>query len=217
MTIPELYQIGIDHLLNDFQFKELVITDYADNIFKSQLLERIFANYGLVKCSQNPLVYKWSIQKQLKLRPVNLIIFPDWNQPEEQLLLDLARVMKAISSHPDVSQITLVIDTDKLSEEDANLVLSSVAMNLMMEEEIDLSEQMEVSITANLDKRDWNPLLRYVKGRLQLEAENLDKISQLQADKLPIYQAHSLDQYQVIKSEQGSWLFVQKESYSNSK
>ncbi|NBD19020.1 MAG: glycosyltransferase [Cyanobacteria bacterium] len=214
LTIPELYQIGIDHLLNDFEFKELVITDYADNIFKSQLLERIFANYGLVKCSQNPLVYKWSIQKQLKLRPVNLIIFPGWNQPEEQLLLlvDLARVMKAISSHPDVSQITLVIDTDTLSEEDANLVLSSVAMNLMMEEEIDLSEQMEIAITANLDQRDWNPLLRHVQGRLQLKAENLDKISQLQADKLPIYQAHSLDQYQVIKSEQGSWSFVQSES-----
>jgi hypothetical protein len=41
----------------------------------------------------------------IKLREVNLIIFPDWTKPEESLGLELERVVRAIATHPDKSKI----------------------------------------------------------------------------------------------------------------
>src|SRR5919199_4708367 len=69
----------------------------------------------------------------VNLREINLIIFPDWSVPEESLCQELERTLGAIATHPDKSQITLLVDTTNISEEDANLVLSAVAMNLMMQ------------------------------------------------------------------------------------
>ncbi len=77
-----------------------------------------------------------SIKENLKLRDINLVIFPDWSKSEESLGMELQKVIKAIASHPDKSKITLLIDNSNISAEDADLILSSVAMNLLMEEEL---------------------------------------------------------------------------------
>ena len=77
----------------------------------------------------------------IKLREINLIIFPDWLQPEESLGLELERVVRAIATHPDKSKMTLLVDTSNVSEEDANLALSGVAMNLLMEQDLDVSRR----------------------------------------------------------------------------
>ncbi|MHC5610946.1 MAG: class I SAM-dependent methyltransferase, partial [Nostoc sp.] len=47
----------------------------------------------------------------LNLNEINLIIFPDWSQPEELIGLELQRVMKAIATHPNSEKTTLLIDT----------------------------------------------------------------------------------------------------------
>ncbi|MGB7892069.1 MAG: methyltransferase domain-containing protein, partial [Microcoleus sp.] len=75
---------------------------------------------------------------RLNLKDINLIVFPDWTQPEESLGLELERVVRVIATHPDKSKMTLLVDSRDISEEDANLALSSVAMNLLMEEDLDV-------------------------------------------------------------------------------
>jgi len=209
ITVAELNNMDIHELIKNIQFNQLIITDFTENLCKVCLLDDFLPNYGLIKCYNNPLVYQWSIKDKLNLRQVNLIIFPDWNQSEEKLSLDFANLMKAISNHPDHSQITFVLDTDNLSEEDANLMLSGVAMNLMMEEGIELSEQIEISFTGSLDDRDWKSLLPNIQGRLKLDHENIDKISRLQADQFPIYETNLLNQYRVMQSQQGIWNLYQ--------
>ncbi|MBW4477964.1 MAG: glycosyltransferase [Tolypothrix brevis GSE-NOS-MK-07-07A] len=114
----------------------------------------------------------------LNLREINLIVFPDWSQPEELLGLELQRVISAIATHPDSKKITLLIDTNGISSEDAELLLSGVAMNLLMEEDLDISEGLEISLVSNLADIQWKALLSRLTARIILESENQQALAQ---------------------------------------
>jgi predicted O-linked N-acetylglucosamine transferase (SPINDLY family) len=88
----------------------------------------------------------------LPLRDINLIIFPDWTQPEESLTLELERVIGAIATHPDRDRMALLIDTRGIAREDANLLLSAAVMNLLLNAEIDVSEGVEIILLGKLDE-----------------------------------------------------------------
>ncbi|MBD2577312.1 glycosyltransferase [Oscillatoria sp. FACHB-1406] len=108
----------------------------------------------------------------LKLREANFIIFPDWTAAEEELIGEFQRVLKGIAIHPERDRITLLIDTTGIAEEDANLFLSAVAMNLLMEEEIDVSESAELSLVGQLAPLQWEKLRSRLQGRISLKYEN---------------------------------------------
>ena len=114
------------------------------------------------------------LQEKLRLREINLIIFPDWSQLEESLAWELQEVIKVTASHKDKGRITLLIDNSNISDEDADLALSSVAINLLMEEDLDVSEGPEISIIGNLSQVQWQTLLSVVEGKITLENENQD-------------------------------------------
>src|SRR3569833_1886955 len=82
----------------------------------------------------------------LNLKEIYLIVFPDWSQPEESLGLELQKLISAIATHPDSQKITLLIDTSGISSQDAELFLSGVTMNLLMEEDLDITEGLEISL-----------------------------------------------------------------------
>ncbi len=108
----------------------------------------------------------------LNLNDVNLIIFPDWSQPEEELGLELAEVLKAIATHPDNKDITLLVYAADSDQEDANLLLSGVAMNLFMEEELDISEGAEIVPVGKLSSLQWQFLLPRLQARISLKQES---------------------------------------------
>lgn len=109
---------------------------------------------------------------RLNLRKINLAIFPDWNEPEERLSLELAKVMRAILNHPDKGQMTLLIGTDNCSEEDAGLFISGVVMNLLMEEELDVTEEPEISLLGQLSESQWSALAARLQYRIRLEIDS---------------------------------------------
>jgi len=121
----------------------------------------------------------------LKLNEINLIIFPDWSAPEECLFLDIANAIKAVVARDDKNIITLLIDTSNISDEDANLFLSSVTMDLLLQEELDVSEGPEISLIGNLRQSQWDALLRRVQMRISLEWENRLALAHTLADTLP--------------------------------
>jgi hypothetical protein len=129
------------------------------------------------------------------LREINLIIFPDWSQPEESLGLELERVVRAIATHPDKSKMTLLVDSSNISDEDANLVLSSVAMNLLMEEDLDVSDGPEISLIGQLSEIQWSVLMPRLNGRIVLENENREAIVQIASQKIPSVQIESLSEF----------------------
>jgi FkbM family methyltransferase len=135
------------------------------------------------------------------LRDINLIVFPDWSQPEESLGLELEGVVRAIATHPDKSKMSLLINTSNISEEDANLTLSSVAMNLLMEEDLDVSDGPEISLIGELSKIQWEALMIHIHGRVVLEHENKEVIAGLGAEEIPYYSLDSLTNSQSGQSE----------------
>jgi len=115
---------------------------------------------------------------RLNLRDINYIVFPDWSQPEESLGIELQQVISAIATHPDSSRITLLIDTSNIAdEEEANLLLSSIAMNLLMEEDLDITSGSEISLVGQLGAIQWKALLPHIRARIVLENENKGAIN----------------------------------------
>jgi hypothetical protein len=132
-----------------------------------------------------------AISNDLGLRDINLIIFPDWELSEELITKELASVIKATMEHPDKSKMTLLIDTSNISDEDANLVLSSVAMNLLMEEDLDVSDGPEISLIGELSTLQWETLKTCLDGRIVLENENKDAIATTKADHIALFELDS--------------------------
>ena len=130
---------------------------------------------------------------RLNLQDINLIVFPDWSQPEESLSLELERVVRAIATHPDKSKMTLLVDTSNVSEEDVNLALSGVAMNLLMEEDLDVSDGPEISLMGQLSEIQWEALMPRLHGRVVLvENENREAIAQAKAENMALFELDSL-------------------------
>ena len=123
----------------------------------------------------------------LKLKEVNFIIFPDWSQPEELIGLELQAVMKAVATHIDSQKSTLLINTANIAVEDAELFLSSVVMNLLVEEDLDITEGLEISLVANLADIQWEALLSRIQARIILEYEDTNAVSQVKAETITSY------------------------------
>lgn len=130
----------------------------------------------------------------LNLKDINLIIFPDWSQPEEILCSELEQVIRAIATHPDSSQMTLLVENGNISDEEAALILSSVSMNLLMQEDLDVSEGgLEISFVGQLGEIQWEALLPQIKAQIVLENENQEAIAQLQVETIPSYDLDSFN------------------------
>ena len=55
-------------------------------------------------------------QTSLPNKSVNIIVFPDWEQPEEYLFSELRKILFGLSQHPESNVIALFIDASNLSE-----------------------------------------------------------------------------------------------------
>jgi hypothetical protein len=126
------------------------------------------------------------------LSEINLIIFPDWSQEEESLCQELERVLRAIATHPDKSHMTLLVDTSNISDEEAELAISGVVMNLLMEEDLDVAEGSEISLIGNLNQMQWKALLPRLQARIVLEKENQQAIAAVKAAILPVCELENL-------------------------
>ncbi|ELR98315.1 glycosyltransferase [Gloeocapsa sp. PCC 73106] len=123
----------------------------------------------------------------LNLRVINLIVFPDWSQNEDNLYEQFLSMLGKIATHPEQKQMTLLIDTQGIEFEDANLFLSSVMMNIMMEEDLNLDEELQISLVPELYPRQWSYLLTQIQGRIALRVENTTAIREVQAENLTTY------------------------------
>jgi hypothetical protein len=122
----------------------------------------------------------------LNLRNINWIVFPDWSVDEESLGLEIAQVVKAIATHPDSDRMTLLINHDGVDENEANLLLSSVAMHLVMEEDLEIPEYVEISLLGELTQIQWRSLLPRIRACISIENENKQNQSAIITEDVPI-------------------------------
>lgn len=121
----------------------------------------------------------------IELKEINLIMFPDWSEPEESLSRELQGIIGTLANRPDKSDITLVVDTTNISEDDANLILSSIAMNLLMESDLDVADGPEIFLLGKLDRIQWADILPRIHNRIVMEHENRPAIAQSGASSIP--------------------------------
>ncbi len=120
----------------------------------------------------------------LKLKEINLIIFPDWSQPEELIGLNVEKVMRMLANDPDSKRMTLLIDTSNIPYEEAELLLSAITMNLLMQEDLDVTDDLEISLVGDLADIQWETLLRRLQARIVMEHENKQVIARIKAENL---------------------------------
>ncbi|MEA5626232.1 glycosyltransferase [Nostoc sp. UHCC 0251] len=151
--------------------------NFLDSRFYSakigSLFQELFSKYLADTLNQN-----------FRLGNINLITFPDWSQPEDLLYQDLASVISTLTTHPDKSNITLLIDTQSISEEEADMLLSSLTMNLLMEDDVDITEGPEISLLGKLSNAQWKTLLPRINTRIALATDNQSAIAQVKAENL---------------------------------
>ena len=113
----------------------------------------------------------------LPLSEHNLIIFPDWLQDEEELAEEIASVCYNLAQGSEFERPTLLIDTTNAEDlESVNMLVSGIAMNLMMSADIDITEDLEISLTGELAPIQWQALLPKLQARIKLELEDTRSI-----------------------------------------
>lgn len=121
--------------------------------------------------------------EELNLREINLIIFPDWSYPEDAVIGDLEEVIRTVSMHPENEKITLLIDISNFpitSEISPELILSYVTINLLLNENVDSSENgPQVSFVQSFNKSQWQLLLKMVRYKVTLPHEDIRAINEL--------------------------------------
>jgi glycosyltransferase involved in cell wall biosynthesis len=133
----------------------------------------------------------------LTLNEINLVIFPDWTQPEESLQLELSNVIKAIAVHPSRDRITLLIDNTNIPEEDANLFLAGIAMGLFLEEELDVSEGPEIAWCGQLSKVQWSILSSHINFWISLGCEPDQTLTAVDLGNIPSLEPQNIKNIQV--------------------
>lgn len=158
--------------------------------FSRESVEQIEANNNLEILDSN-----------FQLRDNNLIIFPNWKQAEELVYEDLASVIKSIFTHPNKSRITLLIDNSDISDEDANFILSGVIINLLQQENLDITgEEPEISLIGQISEKQWESLLQRIHARIVLNHENKVAVTKVKAENLLIFDLEGLENQISINS-----------------
>jgi glycosyltransferase involved in cell wall biosynthesis len=134
---------------------------------------------AIEKHRKQELIYSFN------LREINLIVFPDWLQPENSLIDQLASVILLLFKHPESARITLLIYRSDVSDEESNLFLSTVLMKIMMEEELDDSIAPEICLLPELSARKWVEILPTINYCLILNQENKAKTSSSELSNIP--------------------------------
>lgn len=140
------------------------------------------------------------------LREINLIFFPDWcGQPEESVFSDMERVLRVFLKHPDKNRMTLVIDTRDFSQPNADLILSGIIMQLLLQEDLDVSDGPEILTTGKISEIQWSAVLPRVWARIVLENENKQANAPAKAENIPTCDLYSLSHLRAVQLETGNW------------
>lgn len=141
-----------------------------------------------------------------KLRDINLICFPDWEQPEESLCSYLEKVISSILAHPDRGRITLLIYHTNISEEDANFVLAGATMNVLMEEQLEVDNEPEFHLMENISQVEWAALIPRICSEIVCDDFNKQASANLLSKNIPVCELEKLSKRRIVQLETGAFV-----------
>ena len=131
----------------------------------SQLLPKITAKITVENESQE-------IINQLNLEDLvtingngnNYAIFPDWKADQEKLASEISQVLINLSEE---ESHTLLVNLNNADQEEVGLFFSEIAMNLMLSEGVELSDNLHINF-VNFTLDQWQSLGGLVKDKLSI-------------------------------------------------
>ncbi|MBD2189808.1 glycosyltransferase [Pseudanabaena sp. FACHB-723] len=75
-----------------------------------------------------------------ELKSINILVCPDWQEDEESLYKSLRSCLSAIFHHPQKKDISILIGITERTPEYIDTLLSDIALDLIFEENIDVSD-----------------------------------------------------------------------------
>ncbi|OUL28866.1 hypothetical protein [Nostoc sp. 106C] len=157
-----------------------------------------------------------------ELRDINFIIFPDWSNLETAIAEDLINVLRTLFTHPARQDITLLIDSQSLSDElqdNANSLLFETVLKLSLEEAV--SEDLNVGLTSQLTTQEWSVIKSLINFRIPINNEDSYIIQQQEIAQIPICDLSEICQQTVYETARlESWqrwgdYFADRESPEN--
>ena len=116
----------------------------------------------------------------LPLQENNFLMFPDWSIDEELLSEELASAIEQIIQTPDLDSTALLLDVSNAeSLEQVELILAGISMNLLMEQDLDISEHLAISPVGMLSIEQWQELLPRIDNLIALPHQTHTTKSQL--------------------------------------
>lgn len=177
-----------------------VVGTYGSTEFDELARNKIIQRYSRYLGSELQLdIVPWKerakyIMDAFDLREINVVIFPDWSKLEAPLYSEIKNVVKVILKHPDRNKITLLITTSGLgdnSEGDANGILADMIMDILMEEELDVTDETSISFVNRPE--DIQRLLPLIHSRIILENENLLAVAESGIRSISTWELHQLN------------------------
>jgi hypothetical protein len=65
-------------------------------------------------------------------------------------------------------------------------------MNLMMQEELEVSDEPNISLIGQLSDAQWSALIPHLQGRIELQSENQEIIKQAKAKNIPVFKLENI-------------------------
>jgi acetyltransferase-like isoleucine patch superfamily enzyme len=139
--------------------------------------EQVIHVHALLRAIKDPSMLSGSTAlAALPRKPINAIIFPDWQQPEETVFAELQDTLRELALHSESDSIALFIDTShfpEVSEQIPESLVAYIGMNLLFSEEIDIAGSgIELGFVKCQNSETWNFLKPKLSYYLVLPHEN---------------------------------------------
>ncbi|NMF56988.1 glycosyltransferase family protein [Pseudanabaena yagii] len=183
--------------LNSFLYYCIEYPEYL-KLCHSYGFQGKFSIVSLEQQSENNVVHVHAVLKAIKkdvqvkyqeyldnLRPINLLIVPNWLQPQEQISEYLTSCLEIILSHPQKNLMTILIVGDSSELDILNSLIMDIALGLIIEQDIDVSngEPNFLSIHVN-DGYLLSTLSRHVSAVIPLGSPDLGILLEYFPDKI---------------------------------
>ncbi|BAY26004.1 group 1 glycosyl transferase [Calothrix sp. NIES-2100] len=163
-------------------------------IFKLEVAKLVVRQELAVFQDINSYTLQLYLEDTLNLRATNFILFPDWEQSEELIVEDLNTAIKSTIINFDIKNTSLLIYLGEVSEDDAQVLISTVIMNLIMAENIEISDELQISFVGILNETEWEVLKTRLHAQIIINQEN-NILIQPKLAGIPKYDLNSMRQH----------------------
>lgn len=123
----------------------------------------------------------------LNLSENNFIILPNWSLSRDLLIPEIVKVIRSVSNNLRNQRTTLLIEGNGLNSDHFEVFLSDIALNLLIQEDLEIPEGLNISLVGNLDNIQWKYLLTRIQASIPIKHKDRKVLDSSIFTNIPIY------------------------------